>query len=74
MPGSKIHLKQSVYAMQEPVLGTYIAMRGAQPRATTEIHLATVVPATAECLAKLQSLASRKLAGVPHELVRVDAL
>lgn len=75
MPGStKIHLKSPVYVMQEPVLGTYIAMRGDRPHATASLHLATVVPATPECLGKLQALASRKLGGIPHELARVDSL
>jgi hypothetical protein len=74
MRGTGVVLKEPVYVMQEPTLGTYIAMRGAQPRATTELHLATIVPATPDCLAALQALASRKLAGIPHELTRVDAL
>lgn len=67
----KVELKAPVYALQEPVTGAYIALRGAQPKLE---HLATIAPATAECLVCLQGLATMKLAGTPHEIVRVDRL
>lgn len=69
----KVQLKDSVYALKEPVTGAYIALRGTTPHLVTEVHLATLAPATPECLGCLAALASRKLAGTPHELVRVDA-
>jgi len=68
-----LRLKQAVYALQDPATGQYIALHGATPK-LAPLHLATMAPASAECLAKLQQLASAKLAGsTPHELVRVDA-
>jgi hypothetical protein len=75
MRQGRVQLKGSVYALQEPVSGAYIALRGARPQITHQLHLATIVPATDECLGCLQTLASSKLAGTgtPHELVRVDA-
>lgn len=69
-----MHLKGSVYVMQEPTTGAYIAMRGEQPTLTAELHLATLAPADRpECLNKLLARASVKLQGIPHELARVDA-
>lgn len=66
-------LKCSVYALQDPETGQYIALTGATPK-LAPLHLATLAPATPVCLSKLQQLASAKLAGrTPHELVRVDA-
>jgi hypothetical protein len=66
-------LKGSVYALQDPATGQYIALHGAAPK-LAPLHLATLAPASADCLAKLEQLASQKLAGsTPHELVRVDA-
>lgn len=69
----KVSLKDSVYALQEPTTGEYIALRGEQPK-LVPLHLATTAPATAECFGALVQLASEKLAGIPHELVRVEAL
>lgn len=68
----KVRLKDSVYALQEPSTGAYIALRGEQPK-LAPLHLATLAPVTEQCLDELTQLASRKLAGIPHELVRVDA-
>lgn len=67
-------LKGSVYVMVEPTTGAYIAMRGEKPKLTRQLHLATLAPASPECLNELAALASSKLAGIPRELVRVDAL
>lgn len=69
-------LKQSVRALQDPATEQYFALadEAARPR-LTELHLATLAPADRpECLDRLITLASRRLAGVPYELVRVDAL
>jgi len=74
MQYGQIRLKAPVYAMQEPTVGAYIALRGERPRLEQSIHLATIVPATPDGLVELQSLATRKLAGMPHELVRIDRL
>ncbi len=68
----QIRLKASVYALVEPTLGAYLSVRGAEPR-LAPLHLATIAPATEECRECLARLASSKLAGIPHELVRVDA-
>lgn len=68
-----VSLKDSVYALQEPTTGSYIALRGEHPK-LAPLHLATIAPVTEECLDELTQLASVKLAGIPHELVRVDAL
>jgi hypothetical protein len=66
-------LKCSVYALQDPATGQYISFRGATPK-LAPLHLATLAPATPECLGKLEQLASQKLgSNTPHELVRVDA-
>lgn len=71
----RVTLEGSVYVTVEPTTGAYIAMQsGEQPQLVTEIHRATLAPATPECLACLAALASKRLAGIPHELVRVDAL
>ncbi len=70
---SQARLKQSVYALQEPTLGSYIALRGPAPK-LTPLHLATICPATEACREELARLASVRLAGIPHELVRVDAV
>jgi hypothetical protein len=67
-----VRLKDSVYALREPETGQYIALRGEQPK-LAPLHLATTAPATEVCLAQLAQLASRRLPGVPYELVRVDA-
>jgi hypothetical protein len=68
-------LKDSVFVLKEPQTQQYIALadEGQQPR-ITDLHLATLRPATPEGLADLQQLASRRLNGVPYCLVRVDAL
>lgn len=68
-------LKDSVFVLKEPETQQYIALGNEhqQPR-ITELHLATLRPATPEGLADLQQLASRRLHGMPYCLVRVDAL
>jgi hypothetical protein len=68
-------LKDSVWALKEPQTQQYIALGNEHetPR-ITQLHLATMRPATPEGLADLQQLASRRLAGQPYCLVRVDAL
>lgn len=68
----KPRFKTSVYAVQEPTLGKYIAFRGEVPK-LVPLHLATLAPATEACRDCLVQLASEKLAGIPHEFVRVDA-
>jgi hypothetical protein len=69
-----VTLKHPVYALHEPVLGAYIAARDEnKPPRLAPLHLATLAPVNAECREKLVQLASRRLAGVPHEIVRVDA-
>lgn len=71
----KVALKGSVYVAVEPTTQAYIAMKsGEQPRLVTKLHLATLAPDTPACFAELAALASVRLAGIPHELVRVDAL
>lgn len=70
----RVQLKAPVYALKDPETGAYIALRGEQPKLARALHLATICPATPGCLIKLQTLASRRLAGVPHELERVDRL
>jgi hypothetical protein len=68
-------IKGSVWVLQEPDTAQYIAFRCEhQAPRLAPLHLATVVPDRPECLAELQMLASRRLAGVRYELVRVDAL
>lgn len=69
-----VTLKHPVYALHEPVLGAYIAAHDeSTPPHLAPLHLATLAPVNAECREKLVQLASRRLAGQPHELVRVDA-
>jgi hypothetical protein len=68
---SQSTLKVSVYALQSVPYEQYIALRGAAPK-FAPLHLATIAPATEDCRACLEQLASRKLAGVAYELVRVD--
>lgn len=69
-----MHLKGSVYAIQEPNSSAYVSLRGQKPQLVDKLHLATLAPADRpECLAELIALASAKLQGTPHELVRVDA-
>lgn len=68
-------LKDSVWVLREPETQQYIALDSEhqQPR-ITDLHLATMRPATPDGLADLQKLASRRLPGVPYCLVRVDSL
>lgn len=68
-------LKQSVWALKEPNTQQYIAFgdEHRQP-SLAPLHLATIAPDRPQCLAELQQLASRRLQGVPYDLVRVDAL
>jgi hypothetical protein len=69
-------LKGSVRALQDPDTQQYFAIadEDGKPR-LTELHLATLAPAhRPECLEQLITLASRRLAGVPYELVRIDGI
>lgn len=70
-----IRLKQAVWALQEPDSALFIAFghEHREPR-LAPLHLATIAPDRPECLAELQQIASRRLAGVRYDLVRVDAL
>lgn len=76
MRRSRVTLKTSVYVLREPVSQAYIAIGegSKRPRLVTEIHRASLAPATPECLARLAERASARLEGVPYELERVDAL
>ena len=75
MARGKVELKQSVWALKEPDTEQYIAFADEhRPPALAPLHLATLAPDRPECLAELQRLASRRLAGVRYDLVRVDAL
>lgn len=68
-------LKDSVWVLKEPETQQYIALGTDDERPRiTELHLATLRPATPEGLAELQQLASRRLAGIPYCLERIDAL
>lgn len=68
-------LKDSVWVLKEPETQQYIALGADHERPRlTELHLATIRPDTPEGLADLQQLASRRLAGVPYCLERIDAL
>lgn len=64
-------LKTSVYALEDVVTGQTIAARGERPK-VAPLHLSTICPATPECLAALQRLASARLNGVAYDLVRID--
>lgn len=68
----KVTLTAPVYALEEPVTGQYIAARGATPK-LVPLHLATICPVRPECFNALARTASQKLAGIPHEIVRVEA-
>jgi len=69
-----VTLKHPVYALHEPVLGAYIAARDeTTPPRIAPLHLATIAPVNPACREELVQLASRRLAGTPHEIVRVDA-
>ena len=68
----KFRLKDSVYALEDPNLGIYIALKGPAPR-LKPLRLATLAPATAAGRRELAIVASGTIAGQPHELVRVDA-
>lgn len=73
--GKLKELKQSVWALREPETQQYIAFSNEhRPPVLAPLHLATLAPDRPECLAEFQQLASRRLAGVPYELERVDAL
>jgi hypothetical protein len=80
MAGQGVRLKQlkdSLRVLADPATRQYIALADeSRPPRLVELHLATLAPDTAEGLERLVQLASRRLApnGVPHELVRVDAL
>jgi hypothetical protein len=69
-------LKEPVYALREPISQQYIALRSSELPKLTELHKATIAPATPAGLRHLATIASEKLApySIPHELVRVDAL
>lgn len=62
--------KGSVYALQEPSTGQYLAIGD---QGATLAPLAEATTAEPHRLAELLQLASRKLANTPHDLVRVDA-
>lgn len=74
MPGARLkELKSSVRVIQDPATAQYIACAD-ESRAPypAPLHLATLVPDTAEGLSYLERLAARRLSNVPHEIVRVD--
>ena len=68
IPDSRFTLKDSVYVAVEPVTGGYIDMRKAGPR-LAQLPFATL------CfeLDPIARCAAERLAGIPHEIVRVDA-
>jgi hypothetical protein len=68
-------LKQPVWVLKDPATEQYIALAD-ESRAPhlAPLHLATLRPGTPAGLADLAQLASRRLSGVPHCAVRVDAL
>jgi len=65
-----------VYVLREPVSQAYISIGDGRqhPRLVDHLHLASLAPATPECLTCLAVRASSKLSGIPYELERVDAL
>lgn len=67
-------LKTSTWAIQDPATEQLIAFgdENVQPR-LAPTHLATLCQDPAQ-LPRFIQLASRRLAGVPHELVRIDRL
>lgn len=72
MDSKQFHLKDSVYALEEPNLGLYIRLNKNAPQ-VGPLRLATLAPATPPCRNELVSRAGAVLAGQPHELVRIDA-
>lgn len=68
-------IKGSVWVLKDPATEQYIALAD-ETRAPhlAPLHLATLAPDTAAGRGELEQLASRRLAGVPHCLVRVDLL
>ena len=61
-------LKDSVYVAQEPITGAYIDLRKTGPQ-LRPLPLATLC----FTLDPLAERALERLAGIPHEIVRVDA-
>ncbi len=68
-------LKGSTWALQEPQTQQYISFASEHREPSlAPLHLATICADEPQRLAEFQQLASRRLAGVPYDLVRVDAL
>lgn len=72
MRREQFHLKDSVYAVEEPTLGLFFRLKTPPPR-IAPLPLATLAPATLPGRLQLAERAAALLQGVPHELVRVDA-
>ena len=68
----QFRLKDSVYAVEEPNLGLYFRLTTPRPQ-VGPLRLASLAPATPPGRADLVSRAAVPLAGMPHELVRIDA-
>lgn len=68
-------LKDSAWVLKDPATDEYIAFANeARSPHLAPLHLATVARDTPEQLSAFKQLASRRLAGVPYELIRIDAL
>lgn len=68
MAGARITLKQSCYALEEPVSGLHYRL-GGRTKTLRPGKLGTLFP-TVQSAARC---AADHLSGVPHELVRIDA-
>jgi hypothetical protein len=68
----QFRLKDSVYAIEEPNLGLYFRLAVPLPK-IGPLRLASLAPATPSGRRDLVVRAAAPLAGMPHELVRVDA-
>lgn len=66
----KFRLKDSVYALEDPVSGLYITLKGPKPK-LQPLRLATLAPATPHCRSELILASSQ--ANATGDLVRVDA-
>lgn len=69
------HLKDSVYALEDPTVpGLYIRLDADTPR-LKPLPQSCLMPATAAGRTEIARRASEALAplGIPHELVRIDA-
>lgn len=64
----RITLKQSCWALQEPVSGLHFRLSGERPHLSRDLF-GTLFSSPEHAI----ETASRLLAGIPHELIRLEA-